>query len=303
MTIGMATRLASGDKVVLDGVTYRVKLNGNRVYMRDLASNATLFTVSRTLAEELPRAGAPAAAAAAPLLPPPPAPPAPPAAIVATPPPAAPVIVIMPVQQFAVDARMIELRALLAAAARDDVDVDALLASVIDSVITRNTLGGSYLVRITHIAGVPVRFERNGMPTDEYVLSKIGHADNYAARMGQFTFGYEVALRVDGESTMEDALKRMIPANWKRYYFDDAERGQTVLRAIGAPGNNGPTEWRVMRRTTYEMLRTRAPHINSFNWRAQMTMHHAAERIPERALRIHMGTGAPRVNLKMLDVY
>lgn len=277
-------KLKTGDIVVYEGKQYNVKLNGTVVYMR---SSEPQFTVKREVAESLPRVGKETLAE--------------------------------PIKQADATCRVLKARrewrakqvpedkmgklfALLSSmTSLEEKTLLDLTTKIADIFVSKNSLGGVYLIRIDEVAGRPIKFFVDDKESSDFVMIKVGKADNYAHRFSQFTFKFTEVLRIDGDTTMEAALKSMIPANWKSYYYNDAMRKETVLRQIGIPGNNGPTEWRIMRKKTFETIAARASQINSLNWQKELNFVDALV-LDEKRLELEVGSDRRRANYKILEV-
>lgn len=298
----MIRTLKSGDVVVFDERQHTVRLNGSTVYLQ---CGSKTIAIQRKRAEMLQRIENP----------PPPLLPRPPTAPLQSQPhmlsvsTTATTSTTTPVTKAAAttataDDKRERLKALLLKSCAADVDVEKLCDEVINTLADSVARGGVYLIRIESVAGKPVQFRRAGAETDEFVLAKFGKADVYADRFRQFKFTYSVAMKVDGNTTMEAALKRQIPANWKQNYFDLSTRNSTVLKRIGCEGNNGPSEWRIMRRTTYDEIKRRADAglINSLNWQHQLQVAQPIL-IKEKELELDVGAAAKLVNSKMFQIY
>jgi len=192
----------------------------------------------------------------------------------------------------AAENKIVLVRAILkeALASKTDAELDALANRVCDVFVDKSTVGGVYFIRITEIAGKPVQFfGADGKETQDYVLTKIGRADNIRKRFVDFKFKFDEVLRINGNNTMEAELKRMIPANFSRYFFPAGTTRNAILKMIGLPGNNAPTEWRVLSRKTYDAICAKAATINSLNWRTELRLSVVAK-LPEHSLSIKMGT-------------
>jgi hypothetical protein len=273
--------LRTGDIVRYNDKLYNVKLNGKNVFMR---SDAPHFTVKREVAEALPRDWR--------------------GEIANTPAPAREKDEKKKKQEVAAvqpEDKVAKLRALLADKLKDDTKLDELVEQACSIFVSGNKVGGVYMIHITEIADKPVVFVENGKETSDYVLIKIGKADNFAERFRQFSFKYTEVFRVDGDTTMEADLKRMIPANWKSYYFGTGSTKHQVLSRLGIPGNNGPTEWRIMTKKTFDAIVAKAPKINSLNWRRELFFDKPLK-LDEKALTMHMGVDKPRANSVRLEI-
>jgi hypothetical protein len=152
-------------------------------------------------------------------------------------------------------------------------EIEQSIADVLALFVDGNTEGGVYLIQITGVSGKPVIFHKNGKTTQDYVLVKIGRADNYKNRFSQFKFQYKRVLTINGANTMEKDLKTLIPANFKSYFFGVGTKKEKVDRAFGIMGgNNGATEWRVMTKKTFDAIVAQADKINSLNWREKLAL-------------------------------
>jgi hypothetical protein len=162
-------------------------------------------------------------------------------------------------------------------------------ARIMQLFVNTNIDGGVYFIRITAVGKEIVKFFRKGVETDDFVLCKIGRADNYKNRFSQFRFKYERVLLVNGDNCMEKDLKSLLPANMKNYFFGTEVRKAVVDRAFGITGgNNGVTEWRVLSRKKFDALVRNAPRINSLNWRDEFTRSFYQE-FDEKELTIKLG--------------
>lgn len=286
-TVERIPPLKTNDLVLYGGKQYNVKLNGKNVYMR---LDGKKFTLGRKRAEALPRVQSPIPVVAV---------------VQAERPTTAAQPVVKPAKASTGSQptdKMAQLRALLATTMRDGVDVDEVTKKVAAIFISANKLGGVYLIQVTKVAGKPIEFLLNGKVTEDFVMVKIGKADDYKVRFGQFKFGYREVLRVDGDTTMEAALKRTIPANWMRYFFEGGSQKETVLKAIGIPGNNGPTEWRIMRKSTLESIHARRDSINSLNWQKELHLTDPVS-VGEKEMTLRIGGDKERTNLIMLQIF
>ena len=321
--------LTSGANLVYEGKTYKVKLNGSSVYLIDPSApkDSKPGSIARVKAEMLwfhqnPSGGAPAVPTVAPgvftvaqAA----------AAAAASPteaekktqrvrkprirkPRKARKAAAAAVAESASEDKTAQVRAILkeALAGKTDAELDALVNRVRDVFINKDKVGGVYLIRITKIAGQPVQFFDTaaavGKETPDYVLVKIGRADNIRKRFGQFDFEFDEVLRINGDNTMEAELKRMVPANFSRYFFPAGTTRNALLKLIGLEGNNAPTEWRVMTRKTYDALVAKAAAINSLNWRTELKLP-VVLKAAEKSLSLKLGTeAAPRANLVMMEI-
>lgn len=288
--------LRSGMLVELNSQHWTVKLNGSTVYLsRD---GEKRIAVSRSKAESMPRvepgqaaetsASATASATAS----------ASASAVASSTKPSRAASQTDAAQSGDHEAKLL---ALLDGNLKETVDAGALVKQICGLFTNNNTRGGVYMILITAIAGRPVTFCERGAPTDAYVLVKFGRADNFAKRFGQFTFRYTEVLRIDGPSTMEAELKSMVPANWMRQFHGPAVRTTDVLKRIGHPGNNAPSEWRIMSRAAYESVLTMAGYITSLNWRTLLRFPKRAT-LDEKTLTVQTGKDIPRANLTLLDI-
>jgi hypothetical protein len=316
----MSALLASGACLIYEGTSYKVKLNGSRILLSDVENKKAATSITRQKAEQLwfeqnpPKKGEPEAAAAAstssasatsstttPEL-------VIPSVVVTTKTKARPPRVRKTRKQAAavVEDKVAKVRALLKEAlpqTTTDAEIETVVNRVCDVFVNKTTVGGVYFIRITEIAGKPVQFfGADGKETHDYVLVKLGRADNFRSRFGQFKFKFDEVLRINGDNTMEAELKRMIPANFSRYFFPTGTTRMALLKLIGIPGNNGPTEWRVLSRKTYDALFSKAPTINSLNWRTELRLT-VVEKLPEHSLTIKMGTDVGvRSNSIMVEI-
>jgi len=285
----MTQPLKTNDIVEYEGKKYNVRLNGTVVYMR---SSEPQFTIRRALAEKLPRVPVdPADAEVAQIM-----------NSVAEvtkrtrKPRASLRAVIEPEDKVA------KLRDLVVRNVKmNDTDIASLVEKICDLFVNKNNLGGVYMIRITEVAGKPIKFFVNGKETPDYVMIKLGKADNYTMRFSQFTFKYTEVLRIDGDTTMEMEMKRLIPCNWKPYFYNDAMKKTSVLKAIGIPGNNGPTEWRIMKKATYDAIVAKAARINSLNWQKEL-YYTTPVVFDEKSFEIEVGSDKRRHNDKILEI-
>jgi len=321
----MSALLASGACLIYEGTSYKVKLNGSRILLSDVENKKAATSITRQKAEQLwfeqnpPKKGEPEAAAAASTSS------ASATSSTTTPELVIPSVVVTttttttkarqprvrkPRKQAAVvvvvDDKVAKVRALLKDAlpkTATDAEIEAVVNRVCDVFVNKTTVGGVYFICITEIAGKPVQFfGADGKETHDYVLVKLGRADNFRSRFGQFKFKFDEVLRINGDNTMEAELKRMIPANFSRYFFPTGTTRMALLKLIGIPGNNGPTEWRVLSRKTYDALFSKAPTINSLNWRTELRLT-VVEKLPEHSLTIKMGTDVGvRSNSIMVEI-
>lgn len=286
----MNRTLKSGDVVELDGVVYAARLNGSTVYLH---CGSRRISVSRNKAERLPRikrANGESMSVTSTM------------SESSTSATSTTTTALAPAPTT--DAKRHRLRELLKKNCVTDVDLEKLCDDVLVALGEGSSKGGVYLIQIVEVAGKLVKFWRNGKETDEFVLVKFGKADVYADRFRQFKFKFNVTMKVDGNTTMESALKRTIPANWKSYFFDASKKNTTVLKEIGCQGNNGPSEWRIMRRTTHDDIKQRADAglINSLNWSNQLKVANPLE-IKEKEITMQVGAISQLVNSIMFQVY
>lgn len=287
----MNRTLKSGEIVVFDDKHHVVRLNGSTVY---LTCGSNTISIARKRAELLTRVTT--SVSSTPVSPTK-------QATTSTSTTTATTTTTIAVTKSAEDKRE-KLKGLLKKNCLAEIDLEKLCDEVMDALGDGKSKGGVYLVRIDEVAGKSVKFWRGDTETDEFVLVKFGKADVYADRFRQFKFQFTVAMKVDGNTTMESELKRTIPANWKLYYFDMSKKNATVLKAIGCEGNNGPSEWRIMRRASYEEIKRRADAelINSLNWRHHLQIANPLM-IKEKELKIEVGIAGQLVNSKMFQVY
>jgi len=284
--------LKTNDVVIYNDKQYNVKLNGNRVYMR---SDEPQFTIERSVAEALVRVEP---ANASPEL----ARPVKKNNVIAAQPAT---VVVAPAREVAakpVDDKIEKLRALLQSRTQLPAsELAKLVNDVCDVFVNKNTLGGVYMIRITEVAGKPIKFFFRGKETNDFVMIKFGKADSFTTRFSQFSFKFTEVLRVDGDTTMEAELKNMFPCNWKPCFYDYGVRKQTILKWIGIPGNNAPTEWRILSRKTYEEILAKAAKVNSLNWQKEL---HCTKKLllDEKQLEIEVGSDKRRINNKLLEI-
>jgi hypothetical protein len=277
----MTEPLKSGDQVIYNDIQYTVKLNGTTVYLTGADRKLSL---SRTVAEKLKRVGH---------IEPRTSPKLQPKAKPAASPPLT--------EKKTAETRDSRLRALIADKLKDQVDVDDLIRRVSEVFVNTNKVGGVYMLRITEIAGQPLVFRENGKETDDYVLIKFGRADDFKKRFGQFKFKFTEVLRIDGDTTMEAELKKMIPANWVRYYYGAANK-RGVMKALGIKGNNGPTEWRLMTKKTHDAIVAKAATITSLNWKTELALSDAVK-LDKDVLALKFGKDELRANTAPLELF
>jgi hypothetical protein len=285
----MTEPLKTNDIVIYEGKKYNVRLNGTTVFMR---STEPQFTVKRSIAEKLPRVPVdPTNPEIAQIM-----------AAAAKEPRRGGRRARTPSDVPVPEDKVSKLRTLLTASIKsNEAEISALVDKICDLFINKNTLGGVYMIRLDEVAGKPIKFFVGGKETNDFVMIKLGKADNYTTRFSQFSFKYTEVLRIDGDTTMEVELKRMLPCNWKPYFYNASMRKDAVLKAIGIPGNNGPSEWRIVKKSTYDSIVAKAKHINSLNWQKELTFANSVK-FDEKAFEIEVGSDKRRHNSIILEI-